>query len=74
MNAPDEQAVLDWAKLRLATLHALSEVEAINLIVTRYPDGTINGHWVLHRARACAIEPTIADGVRTLREKLEARP
>ena len=73
---PDEQAVLDWCKIRLADLHARSGIDCIQLCVIRYDhSGEIGAHWFLHKDSACVVSrPTIAKGVRALREKLEARP
>jgi len=74
---PDELAVTDWMKQRLADLHARHGVDAIQLLVNRFSDGTIDVGWSLHKDGACVVSrPTIAKGVRALREKLEgaARP
>jgi len=74
---PDELAVTDWMKQRLAELHARHGVDAIQLLVNRFSDGTIDVGWSLHKDGACVVSrPTIAKGVRALREKLEgaARP
>ena len=70
--SPDEQAVVDWMKLRLAFLRERSDIEAINLAVTYYPHlGEIETQWIIHSGGQCVVsQPSIAEGVRALREKL----
>jgi len=72
---PDDQAVLDWCKIRLSDLHARSGIDCIQLAVIRYDhSGEIGAHWFLHKDGECVSgQPSIAEGVKALREKLEAR-
>jgi hypothetical protein len=67
---PDEQAVTDWMKLRLADLRERSglPVQSLNLYCT---GGETT--WTLHAGGQCVVnQPSIAEGVKALREKLAA--
>jgi hypothetical protein len=69
---PDELAVTEWLKLRLADLRERSDMQSLNVHATWYPhSGEIGVEWVLHAGGQCVVgQPTIAQGVAALRKKL----
>jgi hypothetical protein len=72
---PDEQAVADWMRIRLADMHARHGVKALSIhAVWVSHSGEIDFQWCLHDDGGCVVgQRTIAEGVKALREQLEAR-
>jgi hypothetical protein len=70
--SPEEMAVADWLRIRLAELHERHGIAALSVHATWYPhNGQIDARWVLHSGGECVIDQrSIAQGVRALKAKL----